>query len=151
MNVRVLAHAGLSSIAHSNHCLQSATVFLRKKIDFRLETAACIIMVIHMNKLAYIDRRIKQIKAKLFEIGEMRVGSLTTQKRRWGGEYLQLSYTYKGKGRTQYVRQENKHTVESQIKNYKLFKKLTSEWLELSMQAIVAQEEAIQKKNPRKA
>ena len=104
-----------------------------------------------MNKLAHIDRRIKQIKAQLLEIGEMRVGSLTTQKRKWGGEYLQLSYTYKGKGRTQYVRQEDKHTVESQIANYKRFKNLTSEWLELSMQAIVAQEQAIQEQKPRKA
>lgn len=107
-------------------------------------------MMIHMNKLTHIDERIKQIKAQLLEIGEMRVGSLTTQKRSWGGEYLQLSYTYKGKGRTQYVRQEDKQTVENQIKNYKLFRELTSEWLDLSMQLIQAKGEKGPKKKGRK-
>ena len=103
-----------------------------------------------MNKIADIHERIKQIKTQLFEIGEMRVGSLTTQKRSWGGEYLQLSYTHKGKGRTQYVRQEDKEDVERQIRNYKLFKKLTSEWIDLSMQIVAIQADASPAKRNKK-
>jgi len=99
-----------------------------------------------MSKIADINERVKQIKAQLLEIGEMRVGSLTTQKRSWGGEYLQLSYTYKGKGRTQYVRQEDRRDVENQIRNYKLFKELTAEWLDLSMQLIQIHEGKDRKK-----
>ncbi len=103
-----------------------------------------------MNKIADIHRRIKQIKTQLLEIGEMRVGSLTTQKRSWGGEYLQLSYTYKGKGRTQYIREEDREGVEIQIRNYRLFKELTSEWLDLSMQIVQIQANASSTKRSKK-
>ena len=80
----------------------------------------------------------------------MRVGSLTTQKRSWGGEYLQLSYTYKGKGRTQYVREEDREGIEVQIRNYRLFKELTSEWLDLSMQIVQIQASASPAKRSKK-
>lgn len=89
-----------------------------------------------MRTINQLRQRIKQIKSEISMLGDIRVGSLSTQKRSWGGDYLQLSYTYKGKGHTRYVRPEDKDRICQQIDNYKRLKELTAEWLELSMQII---------------
>lgn len=81
-----------------------------------------------------LERRIEKIKRDLMEVGDMRPGSLTVQTRKWGGEYCQLSYTHRGKGHTQYVSKEKRKAVERQTANYKKFRKLTQEWVELGME-----------------
>lgn len=93
-----------------------------------------------MPKINTIERQIKAIKEELMSFDEMRPGSLTVQKRGWGGEYHQLSFSHKGKGRTQYVKEENVETVKKQIANYKRFRELTKEWVDLDLQAAMLRE-----------
>lgn len=93
-----------------------------------------------MSQINTIERRIKAIKEELMAIDEMRPGSLTVQKRSWGGEYHQLSFSHKGKGRTQYVKEDNVEMVKNQIANYKRFRELTKEWVDLALQAAIIKE-----------
>lgn len=74
------------------------------------------------------------------ELGEMRPGSLSAQERSWGGKYYQLSFSHNGKGRTQYVKDENADIVKSQISNYKRFRNLTKEWVDLALQLAILRE-----------
>jgi hypothetical protein len=94
----------------------------------------------YMSKINTIERRIKAVKEELMNLDEMRPGSLTVQKRSWGGEYHQLSFSHKGKGRTQYVKEENVETVKKQIANYKRFRELTKEWVDLALQVAILKE-----------
>lgn len=87
-----------------------------------------------MKEAAAIGRRIERIKRELAELGDMRPGSLSVQTRSWGGEYCQLSYTHQGKGRTEYVPMDRRKEVERQIANYRKFRELTKEWVDLGIQ-----------------
>lgn len=85
-------------------------------------------------KLTKLEQRIKDIKAELMQLNDMRPGSLSTQRRSWGGQYCQLSYTHRGKGHTEYVQDEVKQQVEQQLQNYKKFRALTQEWIDKAIQ-----------------
>ena len=92
--------------------------------------------------------RIKEIQKTLSEMGEMRPGSLSMQYNVCGnpscrckdkknpkkhGLYYQLSYTHKGKSTTEFVKTEKVNEVRQQIQNFREFKKLTEEWVDLSV------------------
>jgi len=79
-------------------------------------------------------------------MGEMRPGSLSKQYNVCGkpgcrckdpknpqkhGPYYQVSYTHKGKSSTEFVKEEMVEDVSQQIKNFREFKKLTEEWVDL--------------------
>jgi len=87
-----------------------------------------------MEKSKQIERRIAKIKKELVDLGDMRPGSLTTQSRSWGGHYRQLSYTHLGKGHTQYIPQQRVKEVKRQMANYRKFKDLTQEWVNLAIE-----------------
>ena len=87
-----------------------------------------------MKKQATLERKIEKIKQDLMNLGDMRPGSLSVQTRKWGGEYGQLSYTHRGKGHTEYVPERRRVEIERQTANYKRFRKLTQEWVKLSME-----------------
>ena len=87
-----------------------------------------------MKKEQALERNIEKIKRALMELGDLRPGSLTVQTRKWGGEYGQLSYTHRGKGHTEYVPEEKRKEVKRQIANYKKFRKLTQDWVELGIE-----------------
>ena len=87
-----------------------------------------------MERMQQIERRIAKIKQALAELGDMRPGSLSTQTRSWGGQYCQLSYTHLGKGHTQYVPQERLQEVKRQLANYRKFKDLSQEWVNLAIE-----------------
>jgi hypothetical protein len=88
-------------------------------------------------RLMEIERRIARIKAQLTAIGDMRPGSLTCQYKdpesRSGPRY-QLSYTRDMKGRTEYVPRDCVREIRRQIANYKRFKALTIEWVDLGIE-----------------
>jgi hypothetical protein len=87
--------------------------------------------------LSRIENRIQVIKAQLHDIGPMRPGSLTQQYRNpkeGTGAFFQISYTYKMKSRTEYVRPQFVSQVREQIRNYKIFKNLVEEWVALGIQ-----------------
>ena len=93
--------------------------------------------------------RIELIKSELQKIGEMRPGSLNQQYTICGregcrcqdptnpkkhGPYYQLSYVHLGKSTTQFVQKDLVGNVETQLKNFKMFKQLTTEWIDLALQ-----------------
>ena len=87
-----------------------------------------------MDKSKQIERRIAKIKQALADLGDMHPGSLSTQTRSWGGQYRQLSYTHLGKGHTQYIPPERVKEVTRQLANYRKFRNLTQEWVNLAIE-----------------
>jgi len=89
------------------------------------------------DKLKQLENEIRRIKSELSELGPMRPGTLSQQYKAPAekkGSYYQLSYTYKMKSRTQYVRPEWVDEIRGQIEVYKRFKKLIEEWIDLSIE-----------------
>jgi hypothetical protein len=118
---------------------------------------------IHMEKvkpLQRIEDEIRAIKSQLLNIGNMRPGSLTKQYRNRKeriGEFHQISYTYKMKSKTEYVRPEFVEEISQQIRNYKNFKSLIEKWValgilysQLSMKAQIEQNELREGKKPKR-
>lgn len=87
-----------------------------------------------MDKEKQVERRIGKIKRALADLGDLRPGSLSVQTRSWGGQYHQLSYTHLGKGHTEYIPPERVKDVKRQIANYKKFRDLTQEWVNLAIE-----------------
>ncbi len=87
--------------------------------------------------LSQIEKSIDNIKQQLGTIQQMRPGSLSRQYRipkdKIGGFY-QLSYTHKMKSRTEYVRPEFVEQINEQIFEYKRFRELVDQWVELSIE-----------------
>jgi hypothetical protein len=84
-----------------------------------------------------IEKRIEAIKCKLQNIGMMRPGSLTKQfkdRDAKTGPYYQLSYTHKMKSKTDYVKRDAVKAVKRQVAEYKKFKKLMDDWIELAIE-----------------
>jgi hypothetical protein len=93
--------------------------------------------MINRNRLKIIDKRIARIKESLASIEGMRPGSLTKQYRNPGnqtGAHYQISYTHEMKSRTEHVRRGHVKEIREQIKNYKKYKKLNTEWVSLSIE-----------------
>ena len=99
-------------------------------------------------QLKNMEQRVAKIKSQLQNIGEMRPGSINKQftvcgkagcvciapeKPQKHGPYYQLSYGHNGKSTTQFIKKELLHTVMQQLKNYKKFKLLTTEWVDLAL------------------
>ena len=99
-------------------------------------------------QLEKLEKRVKTIQMKLQNIGEMRPGSLNkqltvcgrpgcrcqdTKKPKRHGPYYQLSYVHQGKSTTQFIQKEFVPTVTKELKNYKMFKALTTEWVDLAL------------------
>lgn len=83
-----------------------------------------------------ISNRIKKIKQELFLLGDLRPGSLSKQygdPKKKTGAYYQINYMHKMKSRSDYVKKEFVKEMEDQIRNYKKFKLLIEEWIELGI------------------
>lgn len=88
-------------------------------------------------KIIKIEQEIARIKKEMFEIGDMRPGSLSRQMRKSKekyGSYWQISYTHMGKGRTGYIREENVKQVKVETANYKCYKKFADRLIKLSIE-----------------
>ena len=83
------------------------------------------------------------------DLGEITPGSLSKQYNICGnprcrckdpenpkkhGPYYNLSYSWSGKGRTEFVRKERLAQVREQIKNYKTMKQLIKKWVDASLE-----------------
>lgn len=84
--------------------------------------------------LKKLDQRIERLKAVMLGMGPMRPGSLTRQRRGGSGEYYQLSYTHRGKGRTEYVRPEFAADIKEQISNYRRFREMVDQLIDLEIE-----------------
>ena len=102
--------------------------------------------MIPVMKTTEIQRKIERLRQQLAELGPMHPGSLSEQYNVCGkpgcrckdpknpqkhGPYCQLSFTWRGKGRTRFVRAERLAEVRQKIANYKRFRELTDEWVDL--------------------
>ena len=66
----------------------------------------------------------------------MRPGALTCQYRdpkKKIGPFYQLSYTYRMKSRTEYVRPSFIPQIRKEIANFRRFKRLTQKWIDLAL------------------
>jgi hypothetical protein len=94
------------------------------------------------------QERIRRIKQELFELGEMRPGALSKQYNVCGkpgfrckdprdprkhGPYYQISYTHLGKSTSEFVKRELVGDTRRQLANYAKFRRLTQEWVLLSL------------------
>lgn len=110
------------------------------------------------------EMRVEKIKQELQKIGEMRPGSINKQLTVCGrsgcrcvdpknpkrhGPYYQLSYVHQGKSTTQFIQEKLVPEVTLQLDNYKAFKALTTEWVDLALSIAIqklAQEKKLLKK-----
>jgi len=101
-----------------------------------------------MNKQA-IESRIKRIKAELASLGPMHPGSISKQynvcgtpgcrckdpkKPKKHGPYCQLSWTWRGKSSTAFVRKEEIGEAQVLVENYRRLRQLVDEWVDLSVE-----------------
>lgn len=94
--------------------------------------------MLYMNRTTstQIEKTIEKIKQELQTIQQMRPGSLTRQyhnPKDKTGAYYQLSYTHKMKSRTEYVRSEFVPKIREEISEYKRFRALVNQWVELAI------------------
>lgn len=85
-----------------------------------------------------LERRLQDLWSKLAAIDDMRPGTLSVQYRKPGEQknpFHQLSYTFKGKSRSDYVRAENLPAIRRELEAYRQFKALSEEIVELSIEA----------------
>ena len=95
-----------------------------------------------------LETKIQKIKAEIMALSlELQPGLLTKRYNVCGspgcrckadppqkhGPYYQLSFTRKGKSRTQFVRRHDLSLVEEQVRNYQRLKNLTDRWVVLGM------------------
>jgi hypothetical protein len=85
-------------------------------------------------RIKAIEDEIVRIKAELAKIREMRPGSLSTQKRRRGGRYYQLSYRHNGRGHTEYIRPELVPLVQRELQSHRRFRELVERWTSLAIE-----------------
>lgn len=84
-----------------------------------------------------MEKRIENLVGMLAKIGPMRPGSISKQYRdreNQRGVYYQLSYTHKMKSRTEHVWPEHVKALRKEVEEYKRFKKLTAELIDLSIE-----------------
>ena len=90
-----------------------------------------------MQRIKQIDKRIEKIKRELSQIDEMRPGSISIQFRDAQTEsypYHQLNWQSGAKKRSEYVSRKNLETLTRQTKNYRYFKALCAEWVDLGIE-----------------
>jgi hypothetical protein len=88
--------------------------------------------------LSHLEAAIERIQRELMALGPMRPGSLSRQYRDPKTKkrpFHQISYTHKGRGRSEYVRSEHLSQLRREAANFKRFRKLAERWVELSLKA----------------
>lgn len=100
-------------------------------------------------KITPLQRKIEHLKQQLAELGPMHPGSLSEQYNVCGktgcrcknakkpqkhGPYHQLSFTWRGKGRTRFVRAERLAEIRQKLAHYKRFRQLTDQWVDLAVE-----------------
>ena len=84
------------------------------------------------------ENKVRALLAGMAKLGAMRPGTLTVQYRNPAEKktpFNQLSYTHKGRSRSEYVRPDNLAAVKREVETYKKFRLLVEEVTELSLEA----------------
>ncbi len=89
-------------------------------------------------KITKLEEKIQKLKKSIADLGQIRPGSVSQQIAGGPGrkprKYWQISYTYKMRSRTDYLRDELVDAVTKETLEYKKFKKIVDEIIELSIQ-----------------
>ncbi len=95
-----------------------------------------------------IERRLAQIRAALAALGPIHPGSLSAQynvcgragcrckapqRPRRHGPYAQLSYTWRGRSTTRFVRAARVGVLRAKLANYRRFRALVKAWVDLAI------------------
>ena len=94
-------------------------------------------------RLAVLERKIATLKAQLMTLGDLRPGSLSEQYNVCGtagchckadpprkhGPYYQVSFTWQGRSKSQFVRREQVTTVRQHLRNYQRLRTLVEQWI----------------------
>lgn len=95
-----------------------------------------------------LEARLRQIQAALVALGPIHPGSLSTQANVCGtpgcackdprtpqkhGPYHQLSYTWRGKSTTRFVRPGRVALLRAKLARYQRFRALTAEWVDVAI------------------
>ncbi len=89
------------------------------------------------NTLEKKEKKIASLVAGLAKIGAMRPGTLSVQYRNPGERktpFNQISYTHKGKSRSEYVRPESLSAIRREVAQYKKFRRLVENIIDLSLE-----------------
>lgn len=89
------------------------------------------------SQINQLEKRIEKLLGKLVKLGPMRPGSISKQYRdreNEKGVYYQLSYTHKMRSRTEHVWPEHLKELRAEIAEYKKFKQMTGELVDLSIE-----------------
>lgn len=104
-----------------------------------------------------LQQRLGQIKAELLALGPIHPGSLSEQYNVCGtpgcrckdpkkpakhGPYCYLSYTWRGRGSTRFIRPARVKLIGEKIANYKRFRELTAEWVDTQIALDALEREA---------
>jgi hypothetical protein len=107
------------------------------------------------------QQRIKEIQAELASLGPIHPGSLSQQYNVCGnpqcrckdpkqprkhGPYYQLSYAWRGKSTTRFVRPSQVAEVRATLVAYKRLRELTDEWVDVAIALAQLQREAARQK-----
>jgi len=97
---------------------------------------------------AALQQRIEQIKAEIATLGPLRPGTLSRQYNVCGtpgcrckddpdqrhGPYHQLSYTWRGRSRSEFVREPEIPRVQERVRNYARLRDLVDQWVDTAIQ-----------------
>lgn len=92
---------------------------------------------------AQLEAKIDTLKQELTRLGDLRPGTLSEQYNVCGkagcackadpprkhGPYYQVSFTWQGRSRTQFVRRENVAMLRQQLRNYERLRELVEAWI----------------------
>lgn len=88
-------------------------------------------------KITSLERRIGRLRERLARLGPMRPGSISKQyrdRKNRKGPYYQLSYTHRMQSRTEHVWPEHVKLLEKELAEYKKYRALSAELIELSIE-----------------
>ena len=100
------------------------------------------------NRSQFLEDRIQSIKREIAALGDLRPGALSLQYNICGspscrckadpplkhGPYPQVSFTWRGKSTTQFVREDDVEEVRQQLANYHRLRELVAEWIGLALE-----------------
>lgn len=107
--------------------------------------------------IGQLMRRLAKIKLELDALGPIHPGSLSEQYNVCGtpgcgckdpknpqkhGPYYQLSYSWRGRSTTRFVRAPRVKTMREKLSNYKRFRELVAEWVDVSIALEALEREA---------
>ena len=84
------------------------------------------------------EKKVRTLCSQIAKLGAMRPGTLTVQYRNPKERktpFHQLSYTHKGKSRSEYVRPESLATIRREVDAYKKFRLLVENITDFSLEA----------------